>query len=265
VADVARIVADTFVADVELHDSIASTNDRALGVAASAARLQLPLLILTDQQTAGRGRGTNQWWAGRGALTFSVLLEPHVIELSPAAWPLASLTSGLAVAEAIEGVLAGGAKAGVKWPNDVYLKGAKVAGILVETSPARGNTLIVGIGINVNNSRNAAPAELQSTAIALCDVDHEPLSRSDLLIRVLNRLWYRLSQIPSERGEICSAWRRRCILTGRSIELEAGQRRIAGRCDGIDDAGALLVQTERGPERCFSGVVVRFDWPTATS
>ena len=187
-----------------------------------------------------------------------MLLESEALQLTTNFWPMASLAAGLAVAEAIDEILADEVRVGVKWPNDVYARGAKVGGILVETVPRRGGALVVGIGINVNNSIGAAPAEIRQKAIAICDVSDRDVSRAAVLIGVLKHLWYRLSQIRTELGDLHSHWRSRCILTGRSVELDLGQRRISGGCEGIDDDGALLVRTDSGLERYFSGVVTRF-------
>ena len=119
----------------------------------------------------------------------------------PRQWPQASLTVGLAVCEAIEDILDEPAIQ-LKWPNDVYVRRRKVCGILIELPPQQKQLIVIGIGINVNNSARDAPAELQSSAIALCDAAQREFSLIDVLLRVLLRLQDRLDWI-GRRDENC--------------------------------------------------------------
>ena len=77
--DINRILRETFVVEVEHHDELGSTNDRAMQRAKQGAS-RLPLLVIADRQTAGRGRGGNRWWTGPGSLAFSLLLESAAVE-----------------------------------------------------------------------------------------------------------------------------------------------------------------------------------------
>ena len=254
--DIERIKSATFVADVEHHREIGSTNDRALVLAADAERAA-PLLVVADRQTGGRGRGANRWWAGDGALTFSLLLEAAAWGLAPDRWPRISLTAGLAVCEALLDLLPG-ADAGLKWPNDVFLSGRKVCGILIEIPPGQSGRMVVGIGVNVNNSFAAAPGELKSIGVALCDAAGYRFSLADVLIGVLRRLDARLQSLTDD-DDLSQRWRTFCILHGRSVSILSGSRRLAGVCQGIDHDGALLLATPRGEERCYAGVVERIE------
>ncbi len=125
-SDLAEVQADTFVGEIELHEQLASTNDRALQVAQSAEFQAgcLPLLIVANEQTGGRGRGTNRWWATEGSLAFSLLLGAEQSRLPQSRWPQVSLHVGLSVCEAIEEVI-DTSRPRLKWPNDVYLQGAR--------------------------------------------------------------------------------------------------------------------------------------------
>lgn len=255
-ADWDRVLRSTFVRQVEFHREIRSTNDRALELARQAGR-QYPLLVLAEEQIAGRGRGANRWWAGRGALTFSLLLETQALDLPPRRWPQASLTAGLAVSEAIETMLADRCVQ-LKWPNDVYVRGRKACGILVEVPPRGDGRVVVGIGINVNNSLREAPPELQATATALCDAAQREFAVIEVLEQVLVRLAERLQGIGRQDEELRNRWRERCLLTGRDVQVKLGGRTVEGTCRGIDEEGALVVDTAHGVERCLAGVVTRF-------
>jgi BirA family biotin operon repressor/biotin-[acetyl-CoA-carboxylase] ligase len=290
-------------AQVEWHAKIGSTNTRALELA-TAVDQPTPLLIGADQQTAGRGRGGNRWWSTAGALTFSLVLDPtedflgpDVPPLTPAHWPRLSLVAALALCHELDRLIPG-VTAQLKWPNDVHVAGRKLAGILVETASSPGNTprLVLGMGINVNNSLRDAPPELQATACSLIDLMGGPL-RCDPVVAdprsassvssgstptqvvvptgdsgpggdsVVDRLtvlcgWMRefteLAQgLAQDDPLLPEGWRQRCPLAGRQVSLQAGERTVSGLCLGIDDSGALLVDTPSGTERCFGGVLVR--------
>ena len=114
-ADLDQILQSTFVEQVEFHQAIDSTNDRALELAHEPS-VRAPSLVVAETQTDGRGRGTNLWWAQQGALTFSLLIETDALRLPQRHWPTASLTTGLAVCEALEDVLDEPAIQ-LKWPK----------------------------------------------------------------------------------------------------------------------------------------------------
>lgn len=253
--DLDRIRDESGAAALDYHEQLDSTNTRALELAAANDR-QLPLLVLTNHQQAGRGRGPNRWWAGYGALTFSLVVNKPIADVAQKNWPLISLGAGLAVAEAIESLVPVG-DVRIKWPNDVYLKGRKVCGILVETVPHQPDIVVLGIGINVNNSPADAPPELQAFMTSLVEMTHRALDRTEVLLAVLRCLANRLPLLKCDAWQLAEAWRERCYLQGRTVQLDTGTQRITGVCQGIDDQGALLLYTETGIQRCFGGVVAK--------
>jgi BirA family transcriptional regulator, biotin operon repressor / biotin---[acetyl-CoA-carboxylase] ligase len=255
-ADVERIRSLGHVAEVEVHSEIGSTNDRAIERALEQT-LRCPCLILADRQTAGRGRGGNLWWSAPGALTFSLVLEPRRVGLATEAFPQVALAAGLAACEAIEQILPQ-ASPRLKWPNDVFLCGKKVSGILLESPRADSGRLIVGVGLNVNNSLAAAPVELRETAVSMIDVTGRPLDRTAVLIAVLERLDAWLRALAVQPREVFERWRRNCLLTGKRVCLKSGIREIEGLCRGIDESGRLLISTPRGIEAHRSGTVTAF-------
>ena len=151
--DLQRVREETWVRQIDFHWELASTNSQAL-LRADQPETQTPLLVLAESQTAGRGRGAHHWWSTTGSLTFSLLtgLEKALAERTS----LLSLTVGLAVCQAIER-LAPAADVGLKWPNDVCLSGRKLAGILIELPVCEPPRVVLGVGINVNNSFRGAP------------------------------------------------------------------------------------------------------------
>jgi BirA family transcriptional regulator, biotin operon repressor / biotin---[acetyl-CoA-carboxylase] ligase len=257
VYDLAKLQSSGLVRSIEHHGEIGSTNDRALEAAADL-QAELPLLILANRQSAGRGRGANRWWAADGSITFSLAIETTAANLPTHQWPQLSLTTGLAICEALEG-LTSAQDAQVKWPNDVYLLGRKACGILVEAPPVR-NRLVIGVGLNVNNRFSAAPAELEQTGIALIDYDGEQRDLTDVLLALLDRIDQRWKALADHGfAAMLEAWRTRSYLTGRTVTLSSGPQTITGRCTGIDDDGALLLHTESGERRCHAGTIVSVD------
>ncbi len=237
---------------LEYHARLDSTNNRALA-AARSEDVQRLRLIWTDEQTSGRGRGVNAWWSAPGALTFS-LLVPADEELPSAEWPRLSLATGLAVCEVLEGV-APAKLVGLKWPNDVFLNGKKICGILIETVVMPRPCIVIGMGVNVNNSFRTAPAELQATATSLIDELAFEQDRLALLAAIVKSWQRRHMELRHDNASVASSWQRYCILTGQVVTVQSPSGQITGRCQGIDADGALLVQTENGTQRLIAGTV----------
>ena len=275
-----RICRNTFVRYVEIHDELGSTNDRATELARDP-QLELPALVLARRQTAGRGRGSNVWWSAEGALTFSLVIEPQEFGVSVANWPQLSLAVAVAVCDTIGEQVRRGVRrdeggdaparwgacesertrrVAVKWPNDVMVDDAKVCGILIE-SPAGGaaanSRLVIGIGINVNNSWRKAPHDLPVPGTALCDVTGRAHDAADVLITTLQQLEFRLRQLGGNAPELQHSWRECSWLTGHRVEVQSSGTPIYGECAGIADDGALLVQTAAGVKRFISATVRR--------
>src|SRR5262245_23444181 len=112
--DIPRIADSKLVAEIDYHESLGSTSDRALELAARRAP-KLPLLVLANRQTSGRGRGANRGWASTGALTFSLVLDEAASGMTRERWPLRSLIAGLAVCRALADLVPRGDWR-VKWP-----------------------------------------------------------------------------------------------------------------------------------------------------
>ena len=252
--DLPLIQRETFVRHIEYRDEVDSTNNLALALV-EQQEVASPLLVLSTAQTGGRGRGKNRWWSSQGALTFSLALDGPTHGLPVSSWPQASLVTGLAVCQALRQRISP-ADLRVKWPNDVYLQRRKVAGILIETTANRPATIVVGVGVNVNNSFAAAPAELKETAIACCDVADGPLNLSCLLASILRYIEDELEALADGgRHRLPERWSEYCFLTGRRIQVESVAGTATGVCQGIDDQGALVLVTDSGIQSCLAGSV----------
>ncbi len=230
VFDLQRIRENTMVHQIDFHWEIDSTNLRAVQQS-EAVDTPTPLLVLAEQQTAGRGRGSNRWWSSDGSLTFSLLVDRN--ELPADQTSLLALTAGLAVCQAVER-FAPLSDIGLKWPNDIYLDGRKLAGILIELPANRTSRVVIGVGINVNNSHHDAPAEIRQTVISLRDGLQQELDRNEVLIGCLQELERRLEDLSADRADLADQWQAYNLLQDRQVKLEVGSRRVDGTCLGID-------------------------------
>jgi BirA family biotin operon repressor/biotin-[acetyl-CoA-carboxylase] ligase len=216
---------------------IDSTNLRARTLAEAGA--PHGTLVTADEQSAGRGRQGRRWEAPpRSSLLMSVVVRDMGERL-----PFTPLATAVAVAEACESLGAG--EAAVKWPNDVWLDGRKVAGILVEGRPQSG-WAVIGVGLNVSVRPDQLPEELRATAATLGLTGPDALERA--LAAVLPRLEARLAAPPAK---VVAALRERDALRGRRIRWAGG----SGTARTIADSGALVVDTDDGVVELEAGEV----------
>ena len=225
-----------------IRESVASTNDELQQLGNNGAEDGLVLLAL--EQSAGRGRRGATWFSSADdALAFSVLLRPTEPK---ALWSRLALATGLAVAEAAESF---GCEAGIKWPNDVWIHGRKVSGILVE---AGGDFVVIGIGINVHTS--SFPEEIQHIATSLHLANGRPMSRGEVLSAIIQRLAIRRQH---EFGELLDAVRQRCVLSGRQVSMRTAQGPLTGTVERIGDGGELRLQTASGIQSLIQADEIR--------
>jgi BirA family biotin operon repressor/biotin-[acetyl-CoA-carboxylase] ligase len=250
--DPARLVAPTGWR-IEVLDAVPSTN---AAVAERGRAGEEPgLVLVTEHQTAGRGRLDRVWETpARSSLTFSVLLRP---DLPATSWSWLPLLTGYAVQAALADRLPDIA---LKWPNDVLVDGGvtgagrKVAGILVERIDTdRGPMAVVGIGINVDQTLDELPVAL-ATSVSL--ETGEPVERTGLLGQVLGSL-HGLQGLLDDTEALRRAYADVCVTLGRTVDvhLPAGDVRRGEALD-IDATGALVVGTDEGAFTVAAGDVV---------
>lgn len=243
---------------LEVHPVIDSTNDRAVALARSGA--PEGLVVVAEEQTAGRGRLGRRWHAPRrSALLMSLLLRPP---LQPAQAQRITMVCSLAAVRAVAAVC--GLEARVKWPNDVVVADAKVGGVLTELGVGDGalEYVVVGMGLNVNLDVALLPAHLVTPATSLSAELGRPVSRRDLLVSFLQHaddLYGRLRDGWSPR----EAWRGALATLGREVAAGTPGETIHGVAEDVDEDGALLVRTADGAlRRVLAGdVTLRGDHP----
>ena len=241
---VSQLNSDRYVQGLILGDCVSSTNTQVKDMAQHGAAEGVTLLA--DRQTGGRGRRGRTFHSPEGGLYLSTLLRPDG-EIDPGA---ITCRAAVAAARAIESLC--NARIDVKWVNDLYLNGRKVAGILAEgvLSPdGRLTAVVLGIGINVGAT--PFPDELKDVATSLGNEGFR-LTREDLAAAFLNE-WERACTQP--HGELMAEYRRRNLVPGREVTVVQGENTYSATAVAITDDGHLIVRTAEGERTLTSGEV----------
>jgi BirA family biotin operon repressor/biotin-[acetyl-CoA-carboxylase] ligase len=225
-------------------DRLESTNDEARRLAEQGAAAGA--VVVAGEQLKGRGRHGRAWASPPGNLYASLLLRPQGT-LAEAAQ--LSLVASLALAEALIALAPPAADVRVKWPNDVLVRGAKVAGLLLESAAAsdeRVGWLIIGSGVNIAS----APAHTPYPATALRHEGFPPITPLDMLARYLCMLDGSLGRWRAGGfAAVRPAWLALGSGVGDRVRLRLGREEVAGRFLDVTDQGALLVAQDGAPRR----------------
>ncbi len=230
---------------VESVDRIDSTNAELLR-RLSAGQTH-PMVLVAEEQTAGRGRLSRRFESPRGCGVYvSVLLDlPFSAEDALLVTPLAALC----VCEAAEEL--GVADCAIKWVNDVYLHGKKVCGILTQSAVQNGRRFyVLGIGANVTVPEGGFANEIAHTAGALFS-QTAPHLREKLVAAVLRRLWAYLPKLQTKK--FLKEYRRRLFLIGKQVRVTRGDEVFFATVTGLDDNCRLTVRTTAGDECTLCG------------
>lgn len=245
--------------DIRYFDEIDSTNMAAKRIAEeSAGENWHGVVVVAEEQTAGRGRRGRGWSSPRGTgLFFSILLKP---EIAPGNASMLTLVKGMAAVKGISEVT--GLEPQIKWPNDVVLNGRKIVGILTEMSAQIDyvNHIVVGTGINVNQTE--FPQEIAQTATSLkLELQKEgkdkPLSRAQLLDAVLQYFeqYYEVYLKTEDLSALREEYNDMLVNRERAVRVLDPLGEYEGKALGINDRGELLVQREDGICKVSSGEV----------
>lgn len=224
-----------------VRDTVQSTNDDAWDALAHGA--PDGTVVIAGVQTRGRGRLGRIWHThpGRG-LAMSMLLH---LGCDPEPLATLPLVAGLALATALDPF---GVPARLKWPNDVLLGRHKVAGILCERRRGAGglDAAVVGVGVNVSQTREEFPPELRDRATSLALAGHA-IAREDVAAAFLNAfepLW--TGHAEGDRTRAIAAWRSRAAFWDAPVIAHTPAGPVRGMARTLDDDGALCVETEAG-------------------
>jgi BirA family biotin operon repressor/biotin-[acetyl-CoA-carboxylase] ligase len=230
--------------ELDLRAETGSTNADAAGAAAAGA--PEGLIVVAEQQTAGRGRRDRQWVSPpRAGLTVSVLLRPAGVPSGR--WGWLPLLAGVALRDAVHRITE--LDATLKWPNDLLVHDAKCAGILAEVT---GDAVVIGMGLNVTTRVGELPpvTGLPATSLQIAgakSTDREPLLKA--LLRGLAQ-WYAGWRDTGGDAEMCGllgAYRRGSSTIGRQVRVELpGGADLSGTATDVDADGQLVIRSADG-------------------
>ena len=217
---------------------VPSTNDYARSIAEEVPE---GTVVLAERQTAGKGRKGRRWLSPDGGLWMSVVLKPGFVD------PRIVFVGPLSLVDTLADF---GIPSGIKWPNDVWVAGKKIAGVLVE---GKGEEyVVVGIGLNVNNP---IPDELKDTAISMFEVTGERIPLEAVLKSLTFHMdaWYRI--FKEDPQVLMRKVRQRTFILGRFVEVTEGGERVVGRAVDVLDDGSLLLDTGGSLKKILYGDV----------
>jgi BirA family biotin operon repressor/biotin-[acetyl-CoA-carboxylase] ligase len=236
------------VETVVYRDVMTSTSDVARHTLSMTPDTEMPLLVLCDQQTAGRGQPGKKWQSDADSLTFTWCVRETSVP--PGNHLLLPLIVGICVCQAIESIGVKGSK--LKWPNDVLINQNKVCGILVEKISARSRaSFLVGIGINVNQADPTklptAHSQFPPSSLRICG--GQSIDPEKLLLEVVKRLQ---SSVTLEKD-----WLQQCEalleFIGTQVDFEKPDGEVVkGIFRGIDDTGKIEISVDGHHRQLFS-------------
>jgi BirA family biotin operon repressor/biotin-[acetyl-CoA-carboxylase] ligase len=234
---------------LEQYDALASTSDDCIRRAKSGEAEGLAILAL--RQTAGRGSRGRQWEAPPGNLNLSVLIRP---KLPMAQFSVFPLLAGIAVADAVSAFLPADTAPVLKWPNDILLGGAKLAGVMIDAAPDNDvfGWLVIGIGINLV----AAPqlADRRTTTLERHGGQADPLQAAQMVLDFLGH-WIDVLD-HSGVSPIIDAWQQRGHAIGTQLRLTGVHAEVTGRFAGLSPSGELLLNVGNRIERFQTGEIL---------
>lgn len=237
------------LSDLDIHDSTDSTN----GQLSNAAQLgaKSGAVCLAERQTGGRGRLGRKWVSPFGRNIYLSSLWHY--EAGPAALSGLSLAVGVAAMRALE--QEGLSDMGLKWPNDIFWKGKKLGGILIELM---GDSLgpcsvVVGIGLNVDLPVDSAEEIDQPWTDLREAMGHGDTSRNRLIARIINELFPILNNFD-EKGlaEYHAEWSKWDSMREKSATLRVGKEMILGTAFGVNESGLLMFEDESGQRKAYA-------------
>jgi BirA family biotin operon repressor/biotin-[acetyl-CoA-carboxylase] ligase len=237
--------------DLEIHQIIESTNTHLMQQMAGG--LVSGRVCLAEKQTGGRGRRGRAWvspYAGSVYISITQVFQRGAVSTEGL-----SLAVGVLVADALTKF--GVAEIQLKWPNDIYWQGKKLAGILLElVGDAAGEcAVIVGLGLNVNLPRSAS-VEIDQAWTDLQSILETKVSRSELVAQLLNSLLPGLSNYEDNGFESYSQrWAELDFLKGSQVSASTGDNAVVGIAQGVNERGALVIETPLGSQIVNGGEV----------
>lgn len=221
---------------IRLKEAV-STNDLCLELISSGA--EHGTVVIADKQSKGKGRLGRTWISPEGGLYLSVILKEGIEEEH---CHFLTFALCLSAADAIRSV--SGSAPRIKWPNDILIKGRKVAGVLVEK---HGRDYIAGIGVNINNGPESFPEEIRGKATSLLVESGSVVDRDRFIMKMLERFECRLKTMSGEgRQALLEEIRDLSCTVGKQVVVENDGKKLEGTARDIDGSGALIIESDGG-------------------
>lgn len=204
-------------------------------------------VVVSEQQSAGRGRMAREFSSPPGGLYFSLILRPKI---DPKYASFLTLAAGVACCKVIEDV--SGLSIMLKWPNDLYIDSRKLGGILTETAPYSNITkkipfIVVGIGLNINTRPEKFPHSLRDSITSLYYIQNQQYDLEPIMTDIVLQLDRYACNLSSLRTEICGIWQQRDYLYGKKINWQGVKGGvIQGTGAGLLDDGRYQLKKEDG-------------------
>jgi BirA family biotin operon repressor/biotin-[acetyl-CoA-carboxylase] ligase len=226
---------------VHAYDSVVSTNDTAKNLALQGAREGT--LVVAETQSGGYGRRGNVWESPAGGLWISFVLRPH---LPPERASGLSIVGAVALARTVNELADLGAR--IKWPNDVFVSGRKLAGVMVLSSGE--GVLVVGVGVNANVPEDRLPALGFYEATSILKETGGLVQRAQLLARFLAEFESRYFAYRSpDHAQLINEWRELSLVIGEPVVATVGDETVRGTVFGLEDDGGIVLRLADGSHR----------------
>ncbi len=244
-----KLSTDLLCQSIKHYPELDSTNTKAWELISENA--ENGTVVITDNQIKGRGRQANNWNSTQGkSLTFSIILYPDAL---PSQINLYSLLASLAITDCL---IEYNIQAQLKWPNDILIKGKKVGGILCESKISGGviKSLVIGIGLNINEDISEFPKDLRNNATSLKIERGEQYQLEVLLANILKHLEYRINS--KETKSQLLDWVKRCAHLNQEVTFHSGNQKVKGRFNRLSSIGQAIITIDGNEIKYDSGEVI---------
>ena len=229
--------------------TLGSTNTQAKELIAQGR--VTPALLVAESQTLGRGQQERSFSSPQGGLYFTIL--DHAA-LPGYLLPCVTLAVGVACAEIVEET--GQVDVLLKWPNDLYVEGRKIGGILCESTSQPDGTvwILIGVGINVNSSVSQFPEEIRSASTTLLEKTGKIFDLQSVLLKLVENIQRKIFLLGSDTELLLAQWQKRDYLYGRKLFYDNGRTQRAAKGMGMTNQGRYMIQYPDGmQEQVLSG------------
>jgi len=244
-----KLSTDLFGQSIQYYPKLDSTNTKAWELISK--KVEDGTIVITDNQAKGRGRQYNKWDSTpKKSLTFSVILYPYAL---PNQINLYSLIAGLAITDCL---IEYDIPTQLKWPNDLLIKGKKVGGILCESKISGGviKSMVIGIGLNVNEDITELPEELHTNATSLMIASGKQFQLEVLLANILNHLEHRIKSKETKLQLL--DWDKRCAHLNQEVTFRFGNDTVNGIFKGLSSFGQAIIRINNKKVKFDSGEII---------